>query len=589
MNWRRSRWGALIVVIVLAGIGIPRLHGLWTELARRRAIQRGELPARTIRFPDDGRAYGTIYLRRNGSDADWKKLGEARGNVRIPWNREVKLDLTEQLWNRPPLPPTIWTRMLVKLGIKKSQSQTPPLPNFLPFSLLYPGDIQALEASDDSMARSSWGFLAKMFSLRSLSVSGTPGQFPGGSFDDRLLLLIGSHRDLEVLKIAYSRINGYGFSGFGNSTSLRELWLISTQLTDAGLQQIAGIPSLQSLHIIGEARISRRGLASIGRMGSLETLWLTNCKISDNDLEPLKDMKSLRELSLYGTEIQGYGLKWIAGLPLRCLDLSNTQIDADSLSYVGKIKTLEALYANSTRFGDHGLGYLESLPALHRLLLAQTYIEDEGMPYLGNLKSLELLNLRDARITNEGLRSLAGLTNLKSLNLARTKIDDSGLAYLRALPALETLELGGTSVTANALAGFQSANSILDLSLWNTEVSDEGMKVIGQMKSLERLVLADTRVTDEGVAHLKSLRKLKVLNLGETQVTDDGLKYLRGMRSLQRLNLGLTRVTNDGVRHLRRLKSLEYLNLNMIAIDEKGVEKLQRALKDCSILSEYSK
>ena len=129
-------------------------------------------------------------------------------------------------------------------------------------------------------------------------------------------------------------------SGFG-------LDLHSTQLTDVGLEELAGLKSLQILN-------------------------LSNTKVTDAGLKQLAGLKSLKVLNLSFTKVTGDGLKELAGLKaLKILDLANSQATDAGLEGVAELKPLQVLSLNQTKVTDAGLKELAGLEAKNIGLLVQ--------------------------------------------------------------------------------------------------------------------------------------------------------------------------------------------------------------------------
>ncbi len=68
-------------------------------------------------------------------------------------------------------------------------------------------------------------------------------------------------------------------------------------MTDAGLKQLAGLKSLQSLRLGGE-QVTDFGLRELARLPSLQTLSLGFTEVTDIGLRELAGLQSLQTLNL---------------------------------------------------------------------------------------------------------------------------------------------------------------------------------------------------------------------------------------------------------------------------------------------------
>ena len=187
----------------------------------------------------------------------------------------------------------------------------------------------------------------------------------------------------------------------------------NSSVTDAGLKQLAGLPSLQSLHL-GSTKVGDAGLKELAALNSLQALDIRKTLVTDAGLKELARLKGLQLLILAGTKVTDAGLKELAGLTsLRSLNLFGTEVSDVGLKELG------------------GLNNLQTLTVPNR-------VTDTGLKELAGLKSLQALDLANTRVTDAGLKELAGLKNLQSLILNKTKVTDAGVAELRkALPACQ--------------------------------------------------------------------------------------------------------------------------------------------------------
>src|SRR5882724_6972841 len=108
-------------------------------------------------------------------------------------------------------------------------------------------------------------------------------------------------------------------SGFG-------LDLFGSQVKDSGLQDLAGLKSLQALNLRFNF-ISDAGLKELAELKNLQTLNLGFTLVGDAGMKELAGLKNLQSLELYKTVVTDAGLKELAELKnLQILDVSGTKV-----------------------------------------------------------------------------------------------------------------------------------------------------------------------------------------------------------------------------------------------------------------------
>lgn len=206
------------------------------------------------------------------------------------------------------------------------------------------------------------------------------------------------------------------------------------QVTDAGLKELAGLTSLQTLNL-RSTPVTDVGLKELAGLTSLQTLSLDTTKLTDVGLKELAGLTNLQTLSIGGTQLTDVGLKELAGLT-----------------------SLQNLSLHSLPVTDAGLKELAGLTGLQTLSLGGTQVTDAGLKELAGLKSLRNLSLYSTQVTDAGLKELAGFTSLQKLNLYGLQVSDAGLQELAGHKSLQTLDLRDTQVTE---AGFAAVRSTL--------------------------------------------------------------------------------------------------------------------------------
>jgi hypothetical protein len=256
---------------------------------------------------------------------------------------------------------------------------------------------------------------------------------------------------------------------------LRRLWLFRSAVTDAAFPHVATIEGLESLHLAG-TRISASALVEVSRLKKLRVLELDDTDVGDAGLEAIKGMPALAEVSY--KDMRGVGARGMAALAglrrLESLHLAFAEVD-DSLeklaasrtlsqlmllratvtdaraASIAKIRTLRVLALSYTPITDGALAHVSALPQLATLELISTRITDDGVKALAQTRTLSVLDLSDTATTDDGLDGLLDLPKLASLVLRGTKVTDAGAAKLARIKSLRHVDLGATVVTEAAV------------------------------------------------------------------------------------------------------------------------------------------
>lgn len=327
---------------------------------------------------------------------------------------------------------------------------------------------------------------------------------------------------------------------------LRKLLINGENITDAGLEILAGLDQLAELTMFPRTRITDAGMAHLAKLPRLQVLSLDWCSITDDGIRHLRGFSNLRALIL------------ISALPHTS---AFSRITDKSCEYIRELTALERLGIINGDLSSAGLEHLAGLTNLTFLNLgANPTVDSDGLKHLGNLTKLKKLYLFGTAVGDEGMHSLANLKNLELLDLSGTYVGDEGLAHLRQLSRLESLDLGAMHEPY--------------LSIGGAHVTDAGLVHLSQMVNLKRLWLCSNRITDAGLVHLKPLGRLTWLGLDGTRITDQGIAALQELGSLEALSLGSTRVTDAGLAQLEKLPSLRGLGLSDLNITDAGLKHL---------------
>ncbi|HEV3167877.1 MAG TPA: hypothetical protein VGZ22_28000 [Isosphaeraceae bacterium] len=114
--------------------------------------------------------------------------------------------------------------------------------------------------------------------------------------------------ELRSLALPATEITNAGLAQVATLEHLESLQLENTQIGDEGLQHLKDLSNLTHL-IIGETRVTEAGLGTITRFKALRDLRMRSLNITDDGLRRLSGMSQLEVLDLRGTPITDQGIR----------------------------------------------------------------------------------------------------------------------------------------------------------------------------------------------------------------------------------------------------------------------------------------
>ncbi|MCA9038844.1 MAG: leucine-rich repeat protein [Planctomycetaceae bacterium] len=502
---------------------------------------------------------------------DWRRIGEAQGEVTIPAGAIVRLK-----FNYGTARDLTWLSQLKPNDLYEFEVE--PFKENLKFKL-GDGDVQhlkhltgltRLKLSYVNVSGRGLRFLSAMPKLKSLFLNSSQLGNDG-------LELICKLPELEHLHVSESLWNDEGASLLGNLSSLKYLSLRVDNINGSGLRKIAELPQLEIFSsgssplrdqhlqylknsksikqlLINHSQVTDAGLKLITEMQQLEHLKLTGVStFTDNGLKDISKLKNLKRLNLSATNanrrsnlLTTTGIAHLTSIPeLEHLRLPHYDIGDEVFEIAARLKNLRTLHI--------GRGFRHKLPPLSR----------SQLEHLLALKNLDILFIFDIKMDLKALDVVGQMTQLKSLAFAPVQdMKNEDLARLKNLTSLRTLNIpyrsGLTLSSLNHLQGMTEMRALyasVEMPLLSEETLD-----LSQMKKLETIIMPDIR--DEDVACFANCTKLKSLQMGFGRtLSDEGMKHIAKLDRLQMLNIGGPDVTAKGLKYLENKPELYHLIL----------------------------
>lgn len=130
-------------------------------------------------------------------------------------------------------------------------------------------------------------------------------------------------------------------------------------------------------------------------------------QVTDAGLELVRGLPQLQWLNLFATQVTDAGLNNLKGLrQLRVLNLGSTRVTDAGMVHLKGLTKLQSLSLDQTEVTDAGLEHLQGLTQLDFLVLDDTQVTDGGLEQLAGLTQLKELSLNHTRVTDDGVKRL---------------------------------------------------------------------------------------------------------------------------------------------------------------------------------------
>lgn len=449
--------------------------------------------------------------------------------------------------------------------------------------------LRSLRITDDFRNQHEVSRLAQMSSLTVLDCSSL-------ELGNSVVAAISNLTSLTSLNLTNADLSGEIISGFSKLTRMRDLTLTGAAMylgigerMKTGLEFLRTMNQLHTLHL-GLTEVTNAGLRDVAFLCELRMLTLTDCaQLTEAGLGALAPLTKLEVLRL-PFDLTDLGLVAIATLvSLRQLPLSK-QVTNAGLWAIANFKQLHTLDLSECPITDEAMPALRDMYLLRSLDLSSTRITDVGLEACGPLPLLEDLDVSGcSAIVGHGLKSFCKLQHLDVGYCAKLKVvphmafkklnmKASQSVRVEGLCAMPLVDLdwswGHRELPDLMAVGSLDRLEILNLSYSGaTDAGLFALRALKHLKSLDLSMCPD--LTDRGVSQLSTLTALQKLNLSECRITGEHLSDLAHL-PLRILELSRGRVTREGVRAASFLTSLTYLDLEGILLSKQNVKDLAK-------------
>ncbi len=276
-------------------------------------------------------------------------------------------------------------------------------------------NLASLKMASCSTLPADLAALGSAASLQQLFLSGT-------KTDDSVVQRLSSLPELNELDLSGTAITPAAGAMLGRSATLTNINLSSTTSNDATAGHMAALPLVKL--DVSKTQITNAGLQEILRIQTLESL---NASF---------------------TSVTGIGFKGFNQAGLKELNVAATSFGLEGFDAIRGMKSLEILGVYQAGLVEHkAANVFRTMPKLRILNAGQNAVTDAGMEvFFKGLDSLEELHLgHNSLISDRGLASLVGVKTLKYLDVTGTNCSAAGANALKAkLPECKIATDDGT-------------------------------------------------------------------------------------------------------------------------------------------------
>ena len=256
---------------------------------------------------------------------------------------------------------------------------------------------------------------------------------------------------LREVSMSHTRFSDSGIAEWCSQPQpqMRALSLSHTAVTSTSLQSLGqAMGDLEVLNLDG----TRTGGEAVRLLNRLKRLNLADTLTTDADMEHVCTIPSLEALNLAFCAVTSVSLKrWPLPATLKRLDLDTTR--GVTLVELVHLPLLEHLTMPEGQTDASILLLSRFRGTLTSLEMSSSSVTDAGAAHIAKLDQLRRLSMPHSKLTDGALALLcASLPQLQTLNLSGTAVTDAGLQTLvdSAPEGLLSVSLIGTAVTEAA-------------------------------------------------------------------------------------------------------------------------------------------
>ena len=232
------------------------------------------------------------------------------------------------------------------------------------------------------------------------------------------------------------------FEHLGHVTTLESLNIISTKFNDEWMPHVARLTNLKSLRFTNNGKLTDAGMEQLAGLRNLERFSFVGTAITGSAYAKFDGFTKLTRVSHRGSNIHDGGLKELCEhLPnLENLSLAHAKFTDAGAPHLAKLTKLKGLELGASKATPRALESILKLP-LDYLQLGEGFDGPECIPLIKGITTLKRLTLTNAvKFSDAELTAVAGLTQLEHLEL-KAPFPDERLPLLKDFAFLKSMRL----------------------------------------------------------------------------------------------------------------------------------------------------
>ena len=233
------------------------------------------------------------------------------------------------------------------------------------------------------------------------------------------------------------------FEHLGHIATLESLNIIATKASDEWIAPLGKLTNLKTLRFTNNGKLTDAGMEQLAGLKNLETFSLVGTAITGRAYAKCKDWTHVTKVSHRGSSIDDEGLQQLCEhLPnLESISLAHAKFTDAGAVHLAKLTKLKGLELGTSKATPQTLQNIAKLP-LEYLQLGEGFDSPECIPLIKGLATLRRLTLTNARLlTDADLKLVACLTQLEQLELSKIDLPDERLALFKDFAFLKAMRL----------------------------------------------------------------------------------------------------------------------------------------------------
>ncbi|WP_206291522.1 leucine-rich repeat domain-containing protein [Humisphaera borealis] len=233
------------------------------------------------------------------------------------------------------------------------------------------------------------------------------------------------------------------FEHLGHITTLESLNVISTKFNDAWMPHIAKLTNLKTLRFTNNGSLTDAGMEQLAGLKNLEQFSFVGTKITGRGYAKFEGFTKLTRVSHRGSSIDDEGLKQLCEhLPnLESISLAHAKFTDAGAVHLAKLTKLKSVELGTLNATPAALKNLTSLP-LESIQLGEGFHAADAFNTVKAISTLRKLSVTDgSKLTDADLALIAGITGLESLTMDKLPLPDERIPALAAFAHLKSITL----------------------------------------------------------------------------------------------------------------------------------------------------